>query len=61
MGFSEEQLENWRDYERVRQGGRFNMLDPRARYAAGLSEEEYEFVLSNYSELRAANNSKEKT
>jgi len=52
--FTEEQIANWRAYERVRQSGEFNMFDPRARRASGLGEAEYLFSLRNYSALRAA-------
>lgn len=44
--------EDWRSYETVRQSGRWNMYDPRAREASGLDREEYLFVLKNYSEIR---------
>ena len=51
--FTEEQIANWRAYERVRQSGKFNMFDPRARRASGLGEDGYLFSLRNYSALRA--------
>lgn len=50
--FTAEQLENYAAYEKVRQSGRFNMLDPRAMRASGLSEAEYVFVLDNFNALR---------
>lgn len=56
--FSEQQIKNWRAYERVRIGGRFNMFDPKARRATGLSGEDYSFVMRNYSELKEAAESK---
>lgn len=40
-------------YERVRKSGRWNMFDPRARRATGLTAEEYAEVMRRYSELRA--------
>jgi len=52
--FTADQLRQYKDYERVRKGGRFNMLDPQARKATGLDREDYTFVLRNYSALRAA-------
>ena len=52
--FSMAQLNHWRAYERVRSVGRFNMYDPRARRATGLSGDEYLFVMKNYSELKDA-------
>jgi hypothetical protein len=44
----------YRAYERVRASSRFNMYDPRAQQAAGLRQDEYVFVMSNYEALKAA-------
>lgn len=52
--FTEDQLSDWDDYESIRQSGAYNMLDPRARLATGLSGDEYRFVMHNYSALKAA-------
>ena len=52
--FTASDLEDWKSYERVRLGGRWNMYDPRARQAAGLSGERYSFVMNNYSALKEA-------
>lgn len=38
-------------YELVRQQGRYNMLDKKARELTGLSETEYMYIISNYEEL----------
>lgn len=38
-------------YELVRQQGRYNMLDERARQLTGLSEADYMYIISNYKEL----------
>ena len=38
-------------YELVRQQGRHNMLDKKAREITGLSETEYMYIISNYEEL----------
>jgi hypothetical protein len=54
MAFTAQQLADWKKYERVRKGGRFNMFDPRARQATGLGPERYSFALKNYSELKEA-------
>lgn len=54
MEFTAEQLANWALYEEVRRVGKYNMLDSRARELTGLSQDEYFFVLDNYSELKAA-------
>lgn len=53
--FTAQQLDDWRAYEMVRKGGRYNMIcDPRAREATGLERDEYLFVLENFSELKEA-------
>ncbi|MGP1666938.1 MAG: hypothetical protein ACTS5I_13695, partial [Rhodanobacter sp.] len=54
MEFTKEQLRDWKTYERVRAGGRYNMFDPRARLATGLGPEKYSFVMGNYDELKTA-------
>lgn len=51
--FTKEQIENWRSFERVRKGGKWNMFDQRSRKASGLSQEEYTFCMRNYSPLKA--------
>ena len=51
MKFTEQQLENWKVYEKVRKSGRFNMFDSNARKLTGLSREEYLFVMKNYENL----------
>ena len=43
-----EQLE---EYELVRKQGYYNMLDPRARQLTRLTEEQYLYIMNNYSEL----------
>ena len=52
--FTEEQIRNWRAYERVRTGGKYNMFDNRAIKSSGLTRPDYLFVMENYSELMAA-------
>jgi hypothetical protein len=54
--FTQKQINNWHEYEFVRQEGSYNMFDPRARRATGLSGEEYSFCMKHYSELREAAN-----
>jgi len=54
MQFTKEQLTDWKAYERVRSGGRYNMFDPRARQATGMSGERYSFTMTNYSALKEA-------
>lgn len=41
----------FQSYENVRSRGRFNMFDPRARQATGLSKEKYLYIIENYSDL----------
>ena len=38
-------------YEKVRRSGKYNMFDPLARYESRLSEEDYIWVMQNYSKL----------
>jgi hypothetical protein len=47
-----QQYENWKAYERVRARGRFNMFDPAARRATGLSREDYLYVMKHYASLK---------
>lgn len=54
MNFTQRHLDNWRRYERVRQGGRWNMFFPQAQKATGLSGKDYSFVMRHYVELKAA-------
>ena len=54
MKFTFMQIANWRRYEKVRLGGRWNMFFPQARAATGLTPEEYLFCIENYNELKEA-------
>lgn len=54
MRFTDEQLADWRAYEKVRKSGRFNMFDPRARLATRLSADRYSFVVGNFEKLKDA-------
>lgn len=47
-----QRLSDWKIFEKVRAGGRFNMFDPRARRETGLDRERYSYVLYNYSTLK---------
>lgn len=38
-------------YEKVRVSGKYNMFDPRALEASGLSKKDYVYVMENYTEL----------
>lgn len=55
--FTAQQIQNYRNYEYVRAGGKYNMFDPRALAASGLTKDEYMFVLQNFGELQEAANS----
>lgn len=52
--FTAEDLDDYKAYKRVREGGKYNMFDPRARRATGLSGEQYSFVMKWFTELKAA-------
>lgn len=54
LEITDDDLDDYEAYERVRNVGKWNMFDPRARRATRLSESRYSFVLKNYDELRAA-------
>ena len=54
MEFTFIQLNNWRAYERVHRGGRWNMFDPQAQAATKLTSEDYVFVMNNFEALREA-------
>lgn len=54
MKFTAKQLKDFASYVRVQRSGAYNMLDPRARMAAGLSTTEYAFILDNYDALAEA-------
>ena len=51
-GHTPKQIKDWRAYERVRAGGKWNMFDPNARIATGLSRENYIFCMKHYSALK---------
>jgi len=52
--FTAQQVQNYRNYEYVRSGGKYNMFDPRAVIATGLRKDEYSFVMKNYKQLQEA-------
>jgi len=49
--YSREVINDWKRYERVRLGGAYNMFDPRAREATGLTQERYVFLLKHYADI----------
>jgi len=46
--FTPEQMRWFKAWQRVQASARYNMLDPRARLAMSLSEDEHLFVFENY-------------
>jgi hypothetical protein len=46
--FTLEQMMAFRSFVKVQKSGRYNMFDPRARQATGLSKEAFCFVMDNY-------------
>lgn len=52
--FDAGRIADFRNYEAVRASGAYNMFDPRARDASGLTREEFLFVMDNFSALKAA-------
>lgn len=55
--FTPNQIDNFRQYEEVREEGIYNMFAPQALEMTGLTKQDYIFVMENYSELKAANES----
>lgn len=45
------QKEKLLKYEVIKQQGKYNMLDSRARQLTGLAEEDYEYIIKNYTKL----------
>lgn len=52
--FTKQQIAAFRSYVRVQKSCRWNMSDPAARIATGLSGERYGFVMDNYEQLEKA-------
>lgn len=52
--FTQAQIATWVAYEAVRERGRYNMYDPRALQATGLTRDEYVFVMDNFDALKQA-------
>lgn len=52
MTFTEERLNHFRKYERVRSSGKYNMWDFLAVIATGLTQDQYFFVMANFDQLR---------
>ena len=53
MTFTERQINNWKEFENVRELGLFNMYDRRAMECTSLEKDEWLFCMSNYAQLKA--------
>ena len=52
--YTQEDLDDFEAYEKVRRSGKYNMYSPDAKLATGLTDERFMFVLKHYSALRKA-------
>ena len=52
MRHTKQQIEDWRDYEDVRQEGKYNMYDPNARILTGLNPHAYIYCMKYYDTLQ---------
>lgn len=50
--FTREQLNWYEKFEKLRLSGKYNMFSPQARISIGLNEDQYTFVMKNYSGLQ---------
>jgi len=51
--FTDAQMANFKKWVKLQNTGRFNMVDPRARSAMSMSEEDFDFVLEHYEQMEA--------
>jgi len=54
LGFTAQDIVDWEKFEDVRFSEEFNMFSKQAKSATGLNDERYNFVMRNYSQLKAA-------
>jgi hypothetical protein len=52
MKYTDQQLENWRIYEGIRESGMFNMFDSLARQMTNMSKSEWVFCMEHYNDLK---------
>jgi len=52
MKHTQQQINNWKDYEEVRQSGGHNMFSPNAQLLTGLTKKDYIYCMQNYSSLK---------
>lgn len=50
--YSQREIDNWIDFERVRASGLYNMFDPRARGMSDLSISEWLHCIKHYDALK---------
>lgn len=50
--FNPTQMNHYHKYEKVRADDPFNMWSPQAQLATGLTDEQYLFVMKNYTEMQ---------
>ena len=50
--YTKRQVADFRAYEKIRVGGKWNMWDVAAQRASGLRRDDYLFVMKHYSELK---------
>ncbi len=49
--FDTKTLYNFEKYLELQRSGKYNMVSPEAREALGLSKEEHQYIIKNYSEI----------
>lgn len=52
LTFSKQHIQHYVAFDKVRAGGRWNMLSPAAQRATKLNDEDYMFVMDNYDKLQ---------
>lgn len=52
--FSPEQLNDFEQYVKVQESGKYNMFQRAARKETGMTQEQYRFVMANYANLKIA-------
>lgn len=52
MQFTQREIDQWREYEAVRESGEYNMFDPAARDETSLSRAEWLFCITHYDALK---------
>jgi hypothetical protein len=50
--YTDQQIQNWKRFEKVRQSGKFNMFSSDARAKAELFKDDHLFIIKNYDGLK---------